>query len=439
MLTTAPWLLRLALQSAKHRRFGLGVTVAAIALSSFLLLTVERARHDVRSQFARTVSGTDLIVGPRTGSVQLLLSAAFHLGGPAGVVSMDSLRQVEADKATAWLVPVALGDSYRGFPVVGTTVGYFKHLQHGAKQPLVLAQGRSFEQVFEAVLGAEVAAQTRHGLGHALTLAHGDGSLSSNDHTNLPFNVVGILARTGTPVDRGVLIDQRGLQALHLDSFGGAPSPAGKRIDAQAALQRDLTPQTATAAFVGLKSRASVFTMQRWVQEFEDEPLMAILPGVTLDELWQAVGLGERLLLALSALVALVSLAGLVAVVVTGLEQRRRELAVLRAVGASPRHVFALLMLEGLGLAALGALLGLVTWWLILGTLGSESLSSALSGVASALGLKMNLGLDIRAGWPRAGEWALLAGVVVAGALASLLPGWRAYRLSLNDGLAPRA
>jgi putative ABC transport system permease protein len=163
-----------------------------------------------------------------------------------------------------------------------------------------------------------------------------------SEHADKPFTVVGVLARTGTPVDRTVHVSLQALEAIHLDWAGGAPLPAGAHR-AEQARKFDLEPKQVTAALVGLKSRAAVFNVQRFVAEYEGEPLLAVLPGVALDELWDVVGVGEEGLLAMSALVALVSLASLVAVVLAGLNERRRELAVLRAVGAGPRHVLVLL------------------------------------------------------------------------------------------------
>lgn len=417
----------LAWHSAWHRRFGLSLVVLCVALSSFLLLGVERLRHDLRASFSQSVSGTDLIVGARTGSVQLLLYAVFRIGSATNNIRWTSVQAIAEDPAVDWVLPISLGDSHRGFAVVATTPDYFVHFRHGARRALELAAGRPFgagrEAVFETVLGAEVAARLGYRLGDKVVLAHGGGEIESNDHADKPFTVVGILAPTGTPVDRSLHIGLAGMQAIHLDWIAGAPLP-GLRVTAEQALERELTPRSVTAALVGLKSRSAVFSVQRRIAGFEPEPLMAVLPGVALDELWQAVGLGERALMAMGALVAAVSLTGLVAVVVTGLEQRRRELAVLRAVGAGPGRIVVLLLIEGIGVTTLGAAAGALAW----------------TGVALAAGpwAQAGLGIALHAGWSSGAQWAWLAAVLLAGALASLLPAWRAYRLSLADGLSPR-
>ncbi len=416
-------LLYVAWSSAWHRRFGLSFVVLSVALSTFLLLAVERVRHDVRDSFSQSVSGTDLIVGARTGAVQLMLYSVFRIGSATSNIRWSSVQALERNKAVAWVVPISLGDSHRGFPVVATTSAYFEHFRHGDRQALVLAEGQPFSAIFDAVLGAEVAKRLGYRLGERVVLSHGSGEIAGNDHTDKPFKVVGILAPTGTPVDRSVHIGLTGMEAIHLDWAMGVPLP-GMAVPADKAGEQDLTPKTVTAALVGLKSRAAVFAVQRRVAEYEAEPLLAVLPGVALDELWAVIGAGERALLAMGGLVAVVSLAGLMAVIVTGLEQRRRELAVLRSIGAGPGPVFALLITEGALVTALGALLGVVACAAAVALLGPLT--------------QMHFGVSLSLGWPTPAEWFLVAAVLLAGTLAGLLPGWRAYRISLADGLTPK-
>jgi putative ABC transport system permease protein len=421
------FLLRLAFRSAWNRRGTLGLVLASIALSTALLWTLEGLRRDLRTSFSQAVSGTDLVVGARTGSVQLMLYAVFRVGGATNGISMDSVRAVAAHRAVAWTVPISLGDSYRGFPVLGTTTGYFQHFAYGDRQSLAFDSGRAFtgqlDGLYEAVLGAEVAQALGHRLGDRVTLSHGMGATPGVEHADKAFTVTGILQRTGTPVDRTVHVSLQALQAIHLDWVGGAPMP-GVRISAEDARKFDLEPRQVTAALVGLKSRAAVFTVQRFVSEYREEPLMGVLPGVALDELWDALGLGERALQLVCALVALVSLAGLVATVLAGLNERRRELAVLRAMGAGPRDVLWLLVLEGAVVTSAGAAVGLLV------ALGAQALAGPV--------LQARFGILLQMGLPAATQWAVLAAVLVAGMLASLLPAWRAYRLSLADGLSPR-
>ena len=421
-------LLTLAARSSWSRRGTLVWVLVCIALSTSLLLTFERVRADMRSSFLQAVSGTDLIVGARTGAVPLMLYSVFRVGNATNNISYDSVQALAQHRAVRWVVPLSLGDSHKRFPVLGTSPAYFQHFLYGDQQNLVMKEGQAFsgtlDGLYEAVLGADVAQSLGYQLGQKITLSHGAGEGPlTQEHTDKPFTVVGILARTGTPVDRTVHVSLEAIEAIHLDWVGGIPMP-GMSIAAEQARKFDLTPKQVTAALVGLKSRAAVFNVQRYVNSFEAEPLMAVLPGVALDELWDVVGAGEKALLAMSIMVGVVSLLGLVAVVLAGLNERRRELAVLRAVGARPGHLLGLLALEGSLITLLGVACGAVLTTLLM-ALGAPWLQD-------------HYGVQLR--WAEVslvqGGWLL--GIFVAGLMASLWPAWRAYRLSLADGLSPR-
>ncbi len=427
-------LLGIARRSAWNRRSTLAWVVVSLALATALLWTLERLRHDIRHSFSQSVSGVDLIVGARSSPVQLMLFSVFHIGSVPQSMSMDSVQQLSQHRSVSWVVPLSLGDSHRGFPVLGTTPAYFQHFAYGDKQPLALQQGAVFagnlDGLYEAVIGAEVAHKMGYGLGQRITLGHGmhdhdhdhEGA-GTDEHADKPFKVVGILAPTGTPVDRTVHVSLQALQALHLDWVAGTPMPGGQ-IPADQARKFNLEPEEVTAALVGLKSRAAVFNVQRFVNQYEAEALMGVMPGVALGELWSVLGVGENALLAVSALVALVSVVSLMAVVLAGLNERRRELAVLRAVGAGPRHVLGLLTLEGVWVTCAGVVLGVLL---------------AQAGMALATPwLQQSLGIRLQMAVPLPTQLALAGAVLLAGLLASLGPAWRAYRLSLADGLSPR-
>lgn len=416
-------LLGLALRSAWNRRLTLGLTLAAVALSALMLLGVERLRADLRASFAMSVSGVDLVVGARGSPVQLMLYSVFRMGEVTQNMSWASAQWLSKQPGVAWTVPVSLGDSHRGFPVLGTTGGYFDHFRYGDNRRLQLVEGRRFEALFEAVLGAEVAERLGYRPGEKISLAHGSGEGPGADHADKPFLVVGLLERTGTPVDRTVHIGLESMEALHIDWAGGAPIP-GLAIPAPLVRKFDLTPKAVTAVLVGLENRAAVFGLQRAVNGHAGEALMGVLPGVALDELWQLVAVAERYAQLVSMLVVAVGLTGLVAVILASLNERRRELAILRSVGARPIDVFALLALEGGALALAGSALGAALVWVLV--------------LLLAPWLQARYGLTLASGPPRAAEWQLLAGIIAVGAIAGLLPGWRAYRLSLADGMTPR-
>jgi putative ABC transport system permease protein len=415
--------LHLTWKSVVNRRLTAALTVFSVALAVALLLGVERLRNDARAAFAQTISGTDLVVGARSGPVQLLLYAVFHIGNATNNIGWKSYEALRAHPAVAWTVPISLGDSHRGYRVVGTDRGFFEHVRYGGGRALGFASGGPFEGVFDAVVGAEVARALGYAPGASIVLAHGAGEVSFAEHADKPFKVTGVLARTGTPIDRSVLVSLAAIEAIHLDWQGGAPIP-GVTIAPEHVSKFDLAPKAITAALVGLKSRAAVFQVQRFVNAYRGEPLLAILPGATLQELWGLIGIAENALLAVSALVVAVGLAGLVAVIVASLGERRRELAILRALGAGPRDVFALLAAESLLLTLAGCAFGLA---LLYG-----------AGAAFAPLLEAQFGLAVGLAAPSPREWWMLAAVIGAGLAASVLPGLRAYRMSLADGMTMR-
>ena len=417
-------LLGIALRSLVNRRLTVGLTIVGLTVSVALLLGVEQARKSAREGFTQTISGTDLIVGARSGPVQLLLYSVFHIGNATNQVSWESYREIADSDLVAWTVPIALGDSHRGFRVMGTSEDLFEHYRYARTRELDFARGEAFEGVFDAVIGADVAERLGYGVGRAIVLSHGVASTSFLDHDDKPFTVTGILERTGTPLDRSVLVSLEGIEAIHVDWQRGRPPAPGERISADAALAMDLQPTAITAFLVGLKSRVATFRLQRAINDWPAEPLTAILPGVALSELWSVIGTVERVLLAISACVVLAGLIGMVTTLLTSLSERRREMAILRAVGARPWHIFALFMLEATAIGGAAAVLGsaLVFGGFWLG--------------ADAIGRQTGIHLQIVS--PGASEAVIVGLVIAASALAGAIPAWRAYRTSLADGLAIR-
>ena len=417
-------LLALAGRSAWNRRATLGLMLVAIMLSVALLLGVERLRQEARESFSHAVSGTDLVVGARSSSVQLMLYAVFRIGGASSNIRWDAYRMVAGLPAVAWAVPLSLGDSHRGYPVMGTVPAYFEHFRYGVRESLKLAQGRVFSGVFDAVIGSDLAQQLGYRMGERIVLNHGGGDSGLAEHADKPFEIVGVLERTGTPVDRTVHISLEGMEAIHLDWQGGAPMP-GLSIPAEFVRKFDLSPKEITAVLVGLKSRAAVFNVQRQINQHAGEPLMAVMPGIALGELWETLNTAERAMQAISAWVVAVGLCGLIAVMLAGLNERRRELAILRAAGARPADIFTLLTLEGLGIT-------------LVGSLGGVLLMAGMAWLAGPLA-QAEFGVVIRARLLSIDELQWLAAILASGLAASLVPGWVAYRHSLADGLSPRS
>ncbi|BDX18583.1 MULTISPECIES: ABC transporter permease [Halopseudomonas] len=418
------YLLRLAIQSLANRRFSALLTVIAIALSVTLLLAVERVRTEARSSFASTVSGTDLIVGARSGSVQLLLYSVFRIGNATNNIRWDSFQQISQQPQVKWAIPLSLGDSHRGFRVLGTSQAYFDHYQFGRDRSLSFSQGQPFADLYDAVLGADVARELGYQLDTEMVLAHGAGAVSFVNHADKPFKVVGILAKTGTPVDRTIHVSLQGIEALHVDWQQGMPARGAGQISAEQARELDLTPHAITAFMLGLNRRIDTFALQRQINEFSGEPLLAILPGVALQELWSLLSVAEKALLLVSVFVVLTGLVGMLTAILSGLNERRREMAVLRSVGARPLHIFSLLLLEAVSLTLAGIALGLGLLY---------------AGIAvTAPWLEQQYGLFMPLSWPTRSELTLLACIVAASVLMGCIPAWRAYRQALLDGLSIR-
>jgi putative ABC transport system permease protein len=415
--------LRLALQSIANRWMTALLTVFAIAISVMLLLGVEKVRTGARASFANTISGTDLIVGARTGEVQLLLYAVFRIGNATNNITWESYQDIAARPEVAWVVPLSLGDSHRGVRVLGTDLGYFRHYRFRRGQSLRFRAGGPFSDLFDAVLGADAAAQLGYRIGDTMTVAHGLGGTAFARHDDKPFRVSGILAKTGTPVDRTVHVSLGAIEAIHLDWQSGRRDP-DFHISADEVRRIGLQPKEITAALIGLKSRLAVFRLQRFVNTYAQEPLSAVLPGVALQELWSLVGTAETALGAVSIMVVATALLGMVTAILTTLNERRREMAILRSVGARPATILGLLLSEAAVLTLAGV------------TVGCAALYAVLAIVRPYIDARFGIYLAIDPPGPH--ETVALAAIVVAGCAAGLLPALKAYRLSLADGMTVR-
>lgn len=406
-------MIRLALASLANRKASAWLTILAIAVSTLLLLGVERVRSQTQDNFANTISGTDLIVGARTGSTQLLLSSVFHIGALNNTLSWQSYRHLAQLPGVAWHIPMALGDSFSGYPVVATNEDFFKHFQYGDKQPLVIRSGAIFAEPHTAVVGAEVAQRSKLTVGQEFSIAHGSGGISFSDHDAHPFTVNGIIERTGTPVDQAVYIPLAGLGSVHGE------------FDEHHHDEAEQPPvYTLSAVLIGLESRPLALRLQRQINTLTGEPLTAIMPGLALTELWRTLSLFEQALFAVSALVVATGLLGMLTTLLASLRERRREMAVLRSIGAGPATIFGLLVSEAFILALAGVSAGIGLLYGIL-AFGSNW-------------LLVNAGMLLRASPLTATEWTFVGAILVAAVLLSFIPAWRAYRNALADGLTIR-
>ena len=415
--------LRILLQSVSNRRWTVLLTLFSLVISIMLVLGIIHIRAQTKEAFSNTLSGTDLIVGARSGPINLLLYSVFHLGNPTHNIQWNTYEELAKHSQVDWIIPLALGDSHKGHRVVATTPDFFAHYAYGNKQHLTIVEGKTFVAPFEVVLGAAVARKLEYRIGDNIILAHGIAEVALAKHDDAPFVVSGILAATGTPVDKSVYISLAGMEAIHRDWDSGVHIPTQSSSDQQNVLT-NAHPETLSAMLVGLKSRSALFTVQRQINQYAGEPLQAVVPGLVLAELWQLVGSVEIAFTVIAWLVVVASLLGMTTSLLTALNERQREFSVMRALGAGPGYLFTLIISEVLficviaivlAILLLTATLALLQPWL----LGTWGLSISLNVMSS-------------------NQLLYLAGVLIAAIVLSVIPAWVVYRRSLHDGLSMR-
>lgn len=431
-------MLNLCLKSLLNRRFVAALTILSFALSVALILGVERLRTQARAGFANSASGIDLIIAARGNDVQILMATVFGVGSTGAGISWDSFEMVTDLPQVDWAVPIMMGDNHRGYPVIGTSQSYFERFRHSGGQPLVFKSGSAFDGPAGAVVGAEVAQVFGYTPGTEIINAHGSGEVAFDVHDEAPFTVTGVLAQTGTAVDRMVFVSLEGFDALHKDRVSKAADPfaqsGGSEAKNDAAHAEDDAhedhdehghePGTVNAIFAGLTEKTAVLSVQRQLAEYRGEALTAVLPNVALLQLWSLTGTVETALRLMAGAVALAGMIGMVVMLSATLESRRREFAILRSVGATPRNIFALIVVE----AALLLLAGIGLGYLLL---------SVVTIIADPV-LAANFGLRIGLGLPTVREGLFIALVFCSGLVASAVPALRVYRMTLADGLSVR-
>lgn len=415
---------KVAWYSLQNRRYTAILTIISVAISTFVLLGVEHIRHEAKESFSKTVSGVDLIVGARTSQLNLLLYSVFHIGNPTNNISWQSYRELADDPKVAWTIPISLGDSHQGYRVMGTTDDFFMRFRFGKNTALSFSEGEAFSQLFDVVLGAEVAKELNYRVGDPILLAHGLGRTSFSRHDDKPFRVKGILRPTGTPADQTLYISLQGMEAIHLDWRDGVKIP-GKKVSDSDIEALDLTPKSITAFMIGLQSKMAIFSVQRHINQYPKEPLLAILPGITLTELWQMMNSMENTLRLISILVLFSSLLGLSTMLLSSIRERQREIAVMRAIGASPLFVFLIIQIEALMITLVGIIVAIVV--LAIGILLIQST------------LAENYGIFINYLSINNHTLGIVGIIILSTFILGLIPSLSAYRMSLHYGLIERS
>jgi putative ABC transport system permease protein len=406
-------MLILAYKSLMNRKGSVLLTIVALAVSLFVLLAVDHIRQQTKNSFASTISGVDLIVGSRTSSINLLLYSVFRIGSPTANLSWNTYQNLKKHPKIEWIIPISLGDSHKGYRVMGTTDDFFSYFKYGKKHPLTFSDGKAFKEIFGTVLGSEVAKKLNYEVNTQIVLAHGIAATSFTQHKQHPFNVVGVLEPTGTPVDQTLFVSLQGIEAIHKNWQTGTRLNNTIQYDLQ---QDNLTPESITAAMVGLKSRMATFGVQQYINQYKQEPLTAILPGIALSELWQIMGSVEQILELISYLVLLASLLGLSAMLLASIRERHHEIQLLRVIGAPPWYIFIIVEIEAMLITLMSSLISIITLWAVL--IGFQSSLTAEFGLQVSVNLFSFKNLQI------------LLLVLIATVIAAAIPSAMAYRSS---------
>src|SRR5688500_843841 len=380
----------------------LSVILLALGVATIVLLILVVGQLEERMH--RDARGIDLVVGAKGSPMQLILAGIYHLDAPTGNIPLTAARALEKNRFIKKSIPLALGDSWKGYRIVGAPRQYPEH--YGAE----LRSGRFHDKPMEAVLGAEVAARTGVGVGGTFTGAHGIGG-EGEEHADAPYTVVGVLAKTGSVIDRLVLTSIESVWQVHEEHQGPEDEADRKALEAA---------REVTVLLVQYASPLAAAMLPRQINSQSE--LQAASPAYETARLFSIVGVGVEALRAFAVVLILAAGLAVFIALYTALEERRYDLAVMRTLGASRGKLFGLLMTEGVVLSLLGAALGICL---------GHALVFLLGGWLEKQQHYPVTGLE----W-RPEELWLIAVALGVGVLAALLPAWHAYRTEVSRTLA---
>jgi len=415
-------MLSLLLKSMRSRLIPTSLVTISLMASMVLLLSIERIQQGAEEGFNQSISGVDAIIGPRSSSIELVLYTVFHLGRPTNNITTKTVNDVKLRDDISWLVPIALGDSHKGFRVVATESNYFEHIKYANGQPLVFSKGVAFAELSETVLGSDVAEKLSYRVGSKIQITHGSVESIGSKHDDFSFVVTGILNKTGTPIDRAIFLDLKGYELLHLGWKSGKKIFNLDDINLSSLPEDALIPKTVTAAFIGLKSKLTLFNFSKNIREYPKEAISAVIPGIALSELWSIVGLVDKGFQLLSWIIIAISLIAMVTLIIASLDNRKQEMTIYRANGASPKFLAMMVLCESLviGLTAIVGAIILVT----------------IVTYFATVQLNLALGISPSFKWISMGEIIVFSFILLAGALSSLIPAVMVFRKNLHQTLS---
>ncbi len=397
---------RLSLAYLRARPLATALNLLLLALGIATITVMLLATTQIEERLQRDVRGVDLVVGAKGSPMQLILSAVFHLDAPTGNISLSAAHEVAKHPMVRQAIPVALGDSYRGFRIVGTNHDY--PALYGARA----GTGRLWERPMEAVIGADVARATGLAVGKQFTGAHGlEGG--GDMHESAPYTVVGVLAPGAALLDGLVLTSVESVWAVH--QHGEPGDDPQKLVDAMDDEEKELT-----ALLLRYATPLAVATLPRFVNATSG--LQAASPAFESARLFRMIGIGVEVMRAFGLVLVLAAGLSVFIALWNALEDRRYDLAVMRMLGASPMRILGLMLFEALLLACVGAIAGLVLGHALTAALGVALRDARQIEVSGAVFLIEEL-------------W-LLGLALGIGAVAALLPAWRAARIDVAAVLA---
>ncbi|HSD40860.1 MAG TPA: ABC transporter permease [Burkholderiales bacterium] len=399
-------LARLSVAYLKARPLNTVLNLVLLALGVGTIALLLLANHQIEERMGRDARGIDLVAGAKGSPMQLILSTVFHVDAPTGNIPLAEAKKLAQHRAVKLAIPLALGDSFRGFRIVGTTHDYVGHYAGE------LAAGRLWEAPMEAVLGAETARTTGLGVGGKFVGSHGFAE-GGEEHGEFPYAVVGVLKPTGTVLDRLVLTNVESVWFVHIH-----PERHDDPGTVLAHLRED--EQEITALLIQYATPIAAATLPRMINS--TSALQAASPAYESARLFRMLGVGIDVLRAFA--LVLVAAAGLSIFIAlyNAMEERRYDLAVMRMLGASRGKLMRLVLLEAVALALAGAVIGLGLGHLLTEAVGAMLAAAQQPSVTGAAWLNAELWLV-----------ALAAGV---GLVAGLVPAWRAYRTDIATTLA---
>lgn len=380
----------------------LNVLLLALGVASITLVLLTSSQID--HAFERDLKGIDVVVGAKGSPMQLILAGVFHIDTPTGNIPLADVKTLQQDPRVATLIPLSLGDSFRGFRIVGTTADYVTHYEAR------LAQGAMFKAPLEAVIGAEIATNTGLATGNSFIGSHGLGA-EGHAHGATPYQVTGVLAPCSCVLDRLILTATESVWRVHEKAIeGDTPLDA----EDKKAIEDD---REVTMALIRYKSPLAAVSFPRFVNTTTN--MQAAAPAIEITRLLRMVGVGTDVLRGFGAVLLFTAGLSVFIALWNAVRERRADLAMLRMLGASPQKVAGLLVCEALWLAILASALGLMLGHLLTAAVGYL--------------LQAEKSLPVT-GWIwLVEEWAIPATAAVVAVLAALLPAIAAYRVDVQS------